>query len=79
MLIEQSLQDGLSACETHHLQLAQMMGFAKGLYEAFGVKGYFGGVERSGGPWLRIGMRGQAPQPRSGAPKAQGLRARPNP
>jgi hypothetical protein len=29
--------------------------------------------------WLRIWARGQAPQPRSGAPKAQGLRARPNP
>jgi hypothetical protein len=26
------------------LQLAKMMGFAKSLYEAFGVKGYFGGV-----------------------------------
>jgi hypothetical protein len=29
--------------------------------------------------WLRMWARGQAPQPRSGAPKAQGLRVRPHP
>jgi hypothetical protein len=29
--------------------------------------------------WLRMWTHGQAPQPRSGAPKAQGLRVRPHP
>src|SRR5258708_10271229 len=50
------------------------------LYEDAAVKGgisvVFNDLDSS---WLRIEARGQAPQPRIGAPKAQGLRVRLNP
>jgi len=50
------------------------------LYEAAVVKGGISVVFSDlDSLWLRMRARGQAPQPRSGAPKAQGLRVRPHP
>jgi hypothetical protein len=66
--------------ETGRCRMAQVTAPILDLYEVAVVKGGISVVFSDlDSLWLRMWARGQAPQPRSGAPKAQGLRVRPHP